>query len=231
MPPRRKPPTAPVPPSTSTAAATSDHDGQVQDPSSREHSTIASTSRRKPTRPTTATSMAGAGFFFDPALTDADNPDNVTCFECAKQLSHWDPQQDDPAAIHFQKSPQCAYARAICLPKVLYSWTTNVLDGSGGLLYDEADPSTYPKAEEMVNMRKKTFEGRWVHDRNPKFFANSTRLAKAGFVYDPDPADDAWTSLDDKATCVYCNLSLANWEPKDNPLTEHKKRNPACPFF
>ncbi|MBE7181547.1 MAG: hypothetical protein INR71_10130, partial [Terriglobus roseus] len=50
-------------------------------------------------------------------------------------------------------------------------------------------------------------------------------MIEAGWCYDPSP------ECDDGSTCFYCNLSLDGWEPKDNPLDEHQRRSPDCPFF
>lgn len=52
-------------------------------------------------------------------------------------------------------------------------------------------------------------------------------MVEAGWAWDPnDESDDR-----DGVTCFYCNLSLDGWEPKDDPFVEHKRREPACPFF
>jgi hypothetical protein len=50
-------------------------------------------------------------------------------------------------------------------------------------------------------------------------------MVAAGWTYDPSP------EYDDGVTCMYCNLSLDGWEPKDDPYVEHQKRCPDCPFF
>jgi hypothetical protein len=59
----------------------------------------------------TPATLADAGFVFAPS---ADDPDNVRCFACDKQLADWD-AHDDPFAIHFQKcAATCAWATARC---------------------------------------------------------------------------------------------------------------------
>ncbi|CAG8747570.1 11895_t:CDS:2, partial [Acaulospora colombiana] len=50
-------------------------------------------------------------------------------------------------------------------------------------------------------------------------------MAKAGFIcassiHNPD-----------NVMCVYCDVSLGDWEQKDDPMKEHRKRFPSCPFF
>jgi hypothetical protein len=55
--------------------------------------------------------LAEAGFYFDPS---ADDPDNVSCFMCDKQLSAWE-SEDDPFEIHFSKCQSyCAWALLRC---------------------------------------------------------------------------------------------------------------------
>lgn len=55
--------------------------------------------------------LAEAGFFFAPSLND---PDNVRCFMCEKQLSAWEPD-DDPFDIHFEKCQvYCPWALLRC---------------------------------------------------------------------------------------------------------------------
>jgi hypothetical protein len=47
----------------------------------------------------TPSSLADAGFYWDPSASDRDN---VKCFLCAKQLGEWE-AGDDPALLHWQK--------------------------------------------------------------------------------------------------------------------------------
>ena len=54
--------------------------------------------------------LADAGFYFNPS---ADDPDNVTCFMCEKELGGWE-ADDNPFDIHVQKCPKCPWALARC---------------------------------------------------------------------------------------------------------------------
>lgn len=54
--------------------------------------------------------LAEAGFYY---LPSEDDPDNVICFMCDKQLSQWDPD-DDPEQIHVEKCPSCPWAMVKC---------------------------------------------------------------------------------------------------------------------
>lgn len=50
-------------------------------------------------------------------------------------------------------------------------------------------------------------------------------MANAGFIY--APTDDS----DDNVQCPYCETALDGWEIQDNPVHEHQRRRPNCPFF
>jgi hypothetical protein len=55
--------------------------------------------------------LAEAGFYYDPSY---DDPDNVTCFNCEKQLAGWE-EEDDPYVIHWNKCAQtCCWAVVQC---------------------------------------------------------------------------------------------------------------------
>ena len=46
-------------------------------------------------------------------------------------------------------------------------------------------------------------------------------LAKDGFIY---------LMLGDRVKCVFCNGVLRTWEPDNNPVEEHERHFPHCPF-
>ena len=47
-------------------------------------------------------------------------------------------------------------------------------------------------------------------------------LAKAGFYY---------YGIKDMVKCFYCNGGLRNWDPIDEPITEHARWFPKCPYI
>ncbi|KAJ3367433.1 hypothetical protein GGF31_007526 [Allomyces arbusculus] len=156
--------------------------------------------------------LAAAGFYHDPFPDES--LDSVNCFQCGKPLGDWDPD-DDPYKEHVGHTTDCAWARAVCLPEMCRLQGPNP--------YDLNDPETWPAALERA--REETFVGRWPHAGQKGFFATIKRMAKAGFHYTPEvPGDDC-------ASCIYCGTTLSEWSPKDNPLIEHKNRQPDCPFF
>ena len=58
----------------------------------------------------TPKTLAEAGFYHDPS---EDDPDNVICFMCSKELGGWD-SDDDPYRVHVAKSAKCAWAQTRC---------------------------------------------------------------------------------------------------------------------
>lgn len=50
-------------------------------------------------------------------------------------------------------------------------------------------------------------------------------MSQAGFHFTPNEEEK------DCATCNYCDCSLGGWEKSDDPVQEHQRRRPECPFF
>ncbi|KAJ7600901.1 inhibitor of apoptosis repeat-containing protein [Mycena floridula] len=144
-------------------------------------------------------SLAEAGFYFDPSPED---PDNVTCYLCGKQLSEWG-EEDDPFEIHYRKcQDKCAWAVVRC-------GIADEFDSDG---FKFADKSRVPTSKAMEKARLETFKVRWQHDKVRGHGANSKIMAKAGFVHTPQDEDD------DLAICLYCHVSLSGWDADDDPL-------------
>jgi len=70
--------------------------------------------------------------------------------------------------------------------------------------------------------RFKTFRA-WPHSSAIRPLATPTTLASQGFYFS---ADDHYK---DRVLCAFCNLELAEWGPKDDPIYEHGHRSPTCP--
>ncbi|GBB90934.1 hypothetical protein RclHR1_01800019 [Rhizophagus clarus] len=152
----------------------------------------------------TPDTLSDAGFYFSPSK---DSPDNVTCFLCHKSIEGWEPN-DDPIDEHFVHSPTCAWV--ICLYKNKINWD---------------DEDQWPTSKNMEEVRLKTFGKWWPHDGKKGWNGTSKKMAKAGFYFNPS------YEAEDHVTCMYCNVKLEGWEPKDDPTHEHHKRISHCPFF
>jgi hypothetical protein len=68
-----------------------------------------------------------------------------------------------------------------------------------------------------LNVRRATFERGW-----PNLHVCYDDLSRAGFYY---------TGKDDQTTCAFCRGTLKNWTARDEPLLEHARHFPACPFI
>ncbi|PVF95879.1 hypothetical protein CPB86DRAFT_787558 [Serendipita vermifera] len=161
----------------------------------------------------TPSSLAHAGFFFDPT---SDKGDNVTCFMCDHSLGEWT-QDDDPFVEHLNVNNKCAWALARCSIEL-----DKQADGS--FIFTVA--ARLPTAKAMEKARADTFKGHWIHDKVKGHTANSKKMAKAGWIFNPGPTESS-----DIATCFYCGKTLDDWASDDDPMHEHKIRVPNCPVF
>lgn len=64
--------------------------------------------------------------------------------------------------------------------------------------------------------RIKTFETWPVH------FPNVFSFAAAGFYY---------TGERDRVRCIFCKIEIEEWDENDNPLDDHRKWAPYCPYL
>ncbi|KAJ7173692.1 hypothetical protein C8R46DRAFT_120235 [Mycena filopes] len=165
----------------------------------------------------TPATLAEAGFYFDPST---DDPDNVTCFMCDKQVTEW-AEEDDPFDIHWQKCASvCAWANLRC-------GLRRDADSHGRFVFP--DKSRLPTAKAMEKARLETFTAHgWKHDKNKKHMATSKKMAHAGFVFTPAEAGD------DTGACLYCHVALGNWDEDDDPMQHHRNRDKPsdpCPFL
>ncbi|CAG8546108.1 10834_t:CDS:2 [Diversispora eburnea] len=159
----------------------------------------------------TPQSLARAGFYFYPATR---SPDNVICYLCHKSMEGWD-STDDPNLEHIYHSSECPWAIFCCILKKVSE--DEVFDD-----WDEID--TLPTSKKMEELRVKTYGDWWPHDGKKGWLGTVKKMSRAGFIYAP-----SIESLDN-AMCVYCEVCLSDWEQRDDPMKEHKKRFPSCPF-
>ncbi|CAG0888382.1 unnamed protein product [Cyprideis torosa] len=68
--------------------------------------------------------------------------------------------------------------------------------------------------------RRLSFE-KWPHTDFK--WANPDHMAQAGFYH--EPAD----SGEDRVVCFACHCCLVNWEPSDEPWSEHERHSSSCP--
>ncbi|KAF2480031.1 hypothetical protein BDY17DRAFT_327018 [Neohortaea acidophila] len=155
--------------------------------------------------------LARAGFFYHPSQA---SPDNVQCFLCAVKLDGWE-ADDDPVKEHLAHSQSCAWAQAL----------------NAGLQARHEESQQNPVSEELVAVRKATFDvgAGWPHESKRGWKCKVSKMVEAGWCMDlASPSEDEGA---DGVTCFYCDLSLDGWEPKDDPMAEHRRRRPECPFL
>ncbi|KAF8253883.1 hypothetical protein K440DRAFT_575873 [Wilcoxina mikolae CBS 423.85] len=147
--------------------------------------------------------FAEAGFYFDPS---PDHDDNVTCYLCLKSLDGWE-SGDDPVAEHLRHSDDCGWAVT-----------------AANQVIEDGQYTSDPHSEQFHRARLMTFgQGRWPHEDSDNL--NVANMASAGFHYAPTKNES------DYCLCPFCGVSLANFEPEDNPRDEHQRRAPTCYFF
>ncbi|CAF2386265.1 unnamed protein product [Rotaria sp. Silwood2] len=157
--------------------------------------------------------------------------DRVICLSCGLVCQQWIPYIDDPCEVHRILSPNCRYVqsklmchRSAPLNNTNLSPTVNVavpptsiLPSMDSLHCDEIVPksSRSDKYAEVFE-RAKSFPN-WHNEKLPPV----DDFARAGFFY---------TGMKNTVTCFYCNGSLRNWGPNDNPMIEHARWFPHCAY-
>ncbi|KAI3643650.1 hypothetical protein MP228_009814 [Amoeboaphelidium protococcarum] len=160
------------------------------------------------------TSLSKAGFYKCSSVNGSGDTDNVKCYICEQQVSGWTAEMD-PMDVHRSDSADCPLV-------VLLSAQSIADDVKLSKDYDDV----------MQEARLRTFIS-WPYDKMKGWKPTSKKLAKAGFYYAPTdmPDDGDEDNIADMAQCPECLLALDGWEKDDDPMKEHKKRAPNCPFF
>ncbi|CAF1456791.1 unnamed protein product [Rotaria sordida] len=177
-----------------------------------------------PTIPSSA-QMMEAGFF------NCNVGDRVICIYCNLICQQWTPNTDDPCEVHKTLSSNCIYVKAklIC-PSVssLIIVNEGATDASG----DNRLSTSHNLGPLRSNDIKFTASCNPAYSEIPKRHASFATwptedlpsvddLVRAGFFY---------TGTKTIATCFYCNGSLQNWRPNDNPMIEHARWFPHCAY-
>ncbi|CAF3690461.1 unnamed protein product [Adineta steineri] len=176
------------------------------------------------TIPSTA-QMIESGFF------NCNVGDRVICIYCNLICQQWTPHTDDPCEVHKTLSPSCIYVTAklirpaassiIIVNENSTSTTSNMnsstatgLDPlrSNEIVFTAACNPAYTE----IPKRHASF-GLWPAENLPSV----DDLVRAGFFY---------TGTKTIVTCFYCNGSLQNWGPNDNPMIEHARWFPHCAY-
>jgi hypothetical protein len=155
--------------------------------------------------------MIEAGFF------GCNMGDRVICIYCNLICQQWTPHTDDPCEVHKTLSPNCPYITEKLIP----SPTSSILITNENPArttssnHPPASAACHPTYNEL-SKRRASF-ATWPNENSPSV----DDLAKAGFFY---------TGTKNIVICFYCNGSLQNWGPNDNPTIEHARWFPRCAY-
>jgi hypothetical protein len=170
--------------------------------------------------------MIEAGFF------NCNVGDRVICIYCNLICQQWTPYTDDPCEVHKTLSPNCIYVKAKLIRRepgsmlIVNETAGAAASGSRLLASNNADQfrcnefvhtaACNPAYAELPK-RTASYATSWPNDNLPAV----DDLVRAGFFY---------TGTKTIVTCFYCNGSLQNWGPKDNPTIEHARWFPHCAY-
>jgi E3 ubiquitin-protein ligase XIAP len=160
--------------------------------------------------------MSVAGFIY------TGDRDTVRCANCGLEVFNWT-GDINPFTIHSEESPHCSYVRSM-KPSSLLA----VLESSSSST--TTDQKNHPQRrkidlksrfnnsfepDSLEQCRKHTF-CQWPH----RGALSSECMVRAGFFS---------CNIDDRSTCLHCNLTCERWTPNvDNPSTVHQTLSPTC---
>jgi len=176
------------------------------------------------TIPSTA-QMIAAGFF------NCNVGDRVICLYCNLICQQWTPHTDDPCEVHKTLSPNCIYVKANLIRPAASSIIIVNESSATGVPNMHSTASTNPdslRSQEIVHTAACNPAYTEIPKRHASFatwpvenLPSVDDLVRAGFFY---------TGTKTIVTCFYCNGSLQNWGPKDNPMIEHSRWFPHCAY-
>ena len=169
--------------------------------------------------------MIEAGFF------NCNVGDRVICIYCNLICQQWTPHTDDPCEVHKVISPQCIYVKA----KLLRRETGTIL------IVNDTRTETNSESRPAGTNSQQEFRGQGLVNTaacNPAYTEIPRRFASFATWSSENlpPVDDLvragffYTGTKTIVTCFYCNGSLQNWGPNDNPTIEHARWFPHCAY-
>ncbi|XP_036267054.2 baculoviral IAP repeat-containing protein 1 isoform X2 [Pipistrellus kuhlii] len=165
--------------------------------------------------------LSAAGFVF------TGKRDTVQCFSCGGCLGNWE-EGDDPWKEHAKWFPKCEFLQSkksseeigqyiqsykgfvgVTGEHFVNSWVKRDLPMASAFCND----SIFANEELRLDSFKK-----WPH----AFPGAPAALAKAGLFY---------IGIEDTVQCFSCGGCMNNWVEGDDPLGDHSKYFPNCPFL
>ncbi|XP_053500174.1 baculoviral IAP repeat-containing protein 7 [Ictalurus furcatus] len=162
--------------------------------------------------------LARASFYF------LGPGDMVRCFRYDRTLRHW-AHDDSPTGGHRRHFPACEFESRTDTSYVRRVRAST--DSVDGQLLSQLQRLA---ADEQVTTSQAAYPDMEPEDTRLTTFSNwptsssiqPDTLARAGFFY---------TGHSDNVKCFFCNGSLRNWEPGDDPWQEHAKWFPRCEYL
>ncbi|CAM4941751.1 unnamed protein product [Rotaria socialis] len=162
----------------------------------------------------TVAHMSACGFRY------TGNGNAACCKDCGLEVSNLTSDMN-PFTIHSQRRPDCPFAKLI-RPAAS---SINVGDGKSTVNASDIGPllsndilmrTSCNPAYSEIPKRHASYATWPIEDLPPV-----DDLVRAGFFY---------TGTKSIVTCFYCNGSLQNWGPNDNPMIEHARWFPHCAY-
>ncbi|KAH7938373.1 hypothetical protein HPB49_022955 [Dermacentor silvarum] len=214
---------------------------------SREEDRLATFRGWPPDAPVSAKKLAQGGFVC------ISSPRHLTqCFKCGLEVSDWK-IADSVVDRHRTVRPNCAFVRSLPSPRVpvAASPASSTAGASSGgtrrveqpMHVDSVMPpfprvgsaplvrsgacETVPRIAVENDLQLRRLQASEEERFNtfsdwPLDFLPARTLAQAGFYY---------LHEQDKVRCAFCKGTVHNWEPGDDPLQEHVRHFPCCPFL
>ncbi|XP_023559536.1 baculoviral IAP repeat-containing protein 1 isoform X2 [Octodon degus] len=166
--------------------------------------------------------LAASGFFF------TGKRDTVQCFSCGGCLGDWE-EGDDPWQEHAKWFPKCEYLQSKKSSEEIADYIQSYqgfVDVTGEHFMNSWVKRELPMASAYDNnsvfaneeLRRETFKN-WPHR---EFLQAVDALVRAGLFY---------TGVEDEVQCFSCGGCMKNWQEGDDPLADHTKYFPSCPFL
>ncbi|CAF2117534.1 unnamed protein product [Rotaria magnacalcarata] len=169
--------------------------------------------------------MIEAGFF------TCNVGDRVICIYCNLTCQQWTPHTDDPCDVHKTLSPNCIYVKA----KLIRPAASSIIIVNENSTANTSDIRS-GTASNLGPLRSNDIV--FTASCNPTYSEIPKRHASYATwpIEDLPPVDDLvrtgffYTGTKTIVTCFYCNGSLQNWGPNDNPMIEHARWFPHCAY-
>ena len=155
-----------------------------------------------------ARQMVEAGFF------NCNIGDRVICIYCNLICEKWTPNVDDPCDVHKILSPNCIYTKSF----LTYRGPLSIINGNGSSMTPGAGRNPL-RSTNIHSFEISDFVRPDTSNNSPDNSVNDSILPN-------------YFSIDKKTTvsCPWCRKSFRNLDSDENPMVDHVRRFPRCPY-